>query len=205
MQLFHTCIDFSKFHILGLLNCRMTCGAFCCLSSFLQLIRKDGDYHSSRLLDGKDIQANQNMQPKKKHKKSSHKVKEKVEVETVRALSLFFLNKCKRLEMILIGSCCLKHILPPMDMDDDLSLKVQKNFICDHCYGAFRSSYHLKRHILTHTGENWFLMFSVSNHVFISWRCISHHGRKTSLPLLFLLILFILQPIIDCLFWGCEM
>lgn len=50
---------------------------------------------------------------------------------------------------------CLQHILPPMDMDDDSSLKVQKNFICDHCYGAFRSSYHLKRHILTHTGDNW--------------------------------------------------
>uniref|UniRef100_A0A8C6SFD8 Zinc finger protein 740 n=1 Tax=Neogobius melanostomus TaxID=47308 RepID=A0A8C6SFD8_9GOBI len=31
--------------------------------------------------------------------------------------------------------------------------KVQKNFICDHCYGAFRSGYHLKRHILIHTGE----------------------------------------------------
>lgn len=30
--------------------------------------------------------------------------------------------------------------------------KVQKNFICDHCYGAFRSGYHLKRHILIHTG-----------------------------------------------------
>ncbi|KAI1229774.1 hypothetical protein IHE44_0010776 [Lamprotornis superbus] len=26
-----------------------------------------------------------------------------------------------------------------------------KNFICDHCFGAFRSSYHLKRHILIHT------------------------------------------------------
>ncbi|TMS15942.1 Zinc finger protein 740 [Larimichthys crocea] len=93
------------------------------------LIRKDGDYHSSRLMDGKDMQANQNLQPKKKHKKSgsSNKVKEKVE-----------------------------HILPQIDMDDDdtdddSSLKVQKNFICDHCYGAFRSSYHLKRHILTHT------------------------------------------------------
>lgn len=43
-------------------------------------------------------------------------------------------------------------------MDDDSSLKVQKNFICDHCYGAFRSSYHLKRHILTHTGENLHIM-----------------------------------------------
>ncbi|CAN9516085.1 unnamed protein product [Ophioblennius macclurei] len=88
------------------------------------LIRKDGDYHSSRMLDGKDVQANQNMQPKKKHKKSSHKIKEEVE-----------------------------RLLPHIDMDDDSSLKVQKNFICDHCYGAFRSSYHLKRHILTHTGE----------------------------------------------------
>lgn len=39
-----------------------------------------------------------------------------------------------------------------MVMEDD-SLKVQKNFICDHCYGAYRSSYHLKRHMLTHTGE----------------------------------------------------
>lgn len=93
------------------------------------LIRKDGDYHSSRMMDGKDMQANQNMQPKKKHKKSgsSHKVKEKVEP-----------------------------LLPPIDMDVDSSLKVQKNFICDHCYGAFRSSYHLKRHILTHTGEKPF-------------------------------------------------
>lgn len=45
-----------------------------------KLIRKDGDYHSSRIIENKDMQANQNMQPKKKHKKSSHKVKEKVEV-----------------------------------------------------------------------------------------------------------------------------
>ncbi|XP_047223176.1 zinc finger protein 740b isoform X1 [Girardinichthys multiradiatus] len=88
------------------------------------LIRKDGEYHTSRITDGKDVQTNQNLQPKKKHKKSSHKVKEKVELFS-----------------------------PHMDMDDDSSLRVQKNFICDHCYGAFRSSYHLKRHILTHTGE----------------------------------------------------
>ncbi|KAM9751248.1 zinc finger protein 740b isoform 2-T3 [Menidia menidia] len=93
------------------------------------LIRKDGEYHSSRIIDDKEVRANQNMQPKKKHKKSgsSHKVKEKVEL-----------------------------MLPAIDMDDDNSLKVQKNFICDHCYGAFRSSYHLKRHILTHTGEKPF-------------------------------------------------
>ncbi|XP_061841574.1 zinc finger protein 740b isoform X1 [Nerophis lumbriciformis] len=85
------------------------------------LIQKDGDYHTSRILDGK------NMQHKKKHKKSgSVKVKEEV-----------------------------RPLLQQLDMDDDddSALKVQKNFICDHCYGAFRSSYHLKRHILTHTGE----------------------------------------------------
>lgn len=93
------------------------------------LIRKDGDYHSARMMDGKGMQANQNMQPKKKHKKSglSSKIKEEVEP-----------------------------LLPQIDMDVDSSLKVQKNFICDHCYGAFRSSYHLKRHILTHTGEKPF-------------------------------------------------
>lgn len=59
----------------------VVCNDFYCF--FLQkLIRKDGDYHSSRMMDEKDVQANQNMQPKKKHKKSgsSNKVKEKVEV-----------------------------------------------------------------------------------------------------------------------------
>ncbi|CAN0007662.1 unnamed protein product, partial [Bubo scandiacus] len=35
-------------------------------------------------------------------------------------------------------------------------LGIPKNFICDHCFGAFRSSYHLKRHILIHTGEKPF-------------------------------------------------
>lgn len=59
-----------------------------CQSFLWKLIRKDGDYHSSRMIDAKDIQANQNMQPKKKHKKSgsSNKVKEKVEVRAVSEL-----------------------------------------------------------------------------------------------------------------------
>lgn len=119
--------------------------------SFLQkLIRKDGDYHSSRMMDGKDIQANQNMQPKKKHKKSgsSIKVKEKVEVGAV-----FHLHSSCSLISSGSNESCRQHLLSAIDMDDDSALKVQKNFICDHCYGAFRSSYHLKRHILTHTGE----------------------------------------------------
>lgn len=119
--------------------------------SFLQkLIKRDGDYHSSRMMDGKDIQANQNMQPKKKHKKSgsSIKVKEKVEVGAVFRLHC----SCSFVSSRSNKSCC-QHLLSAIDMDDDSALKVQKNFICDHCYGAFRSSYHLKRHILTHTGE----------------------------------------------------
>ncbi|KAM6976531.1 zinc finger protein 740b isoform 2-T2 [Aplochiton taeniatus] len=95
------------------------------------LIRKDGDYHSSRLLDEKDLRANQNVQPKKKHRKSGtpNKVREKVEPMVAQV---------------------------EINLDSDNSLKVQKNFICDHCYGAFRSSYHLKRHMLTHTGEKPF-------------------------------------------------
>uniref|UniRef100_A0AAY5ECV9 Zinc finger protein 740 n=1 Tax=Electrophorus electricus TaxID=8005 RepID=A0AAY5ECV9_ELEEL len=93
------------------------------------LIHKDGEFHSSRLLEEKDMQSSQNPQPKKKNRKSGTpaKVREKARVEM-------------------------------SDVNDDGSLgsQVQKNFICEHCYGAFRSSYHLKRHILTHTGEKPF-------------------------------------------------
>ncbi|XP_053564296.1 zinc finger protein 740 isoform X2 [Bombina bombina] len=32
-------------------------------------------------------------------------------------------------------------------------LSIPKNFICELCFGAFRSSYHLKRHQYIHTGE----------------------------------------------------
>ncbi|NXW52749.1 ZN740 protein, partial [Nyctiprogne leucopyga] len=32
-------------------------------------------------------------------------------------------------------------------------VRIAKNFICEQCYGAFRSSYHLKRHLLIHTGN----------------------------------------------------
>lgn len=90
------------------------------------LIHKEGHYVSPILNEG--MLANQNMQPKKKHRKSPSPSKVKEEE---------------------------RRFLPAVE-DDDLSLKVQKNFICDHCYGAFRSSYHLKRHILTHTGEKPF-------------------------------------------------
>ncbi|XP_046896755.1 zinc finger protein 740b isoform X2 [Hypomesus transpacificus] len=104
------------------------------------LIRKDGEFHSSRLLEEKDMRASQNMQPKKKHRKSGtpNKVREKVEA-----------SPCPG-----TPPCVSQQV--EMDIDGDNSLKVQKNFICEHCYGAFRSSYHLKRHMLTHTGEKPF-------------------------------------------------
>ncbi|TNN81320.1 Zinc finger protein 740 [Liparis tanakae] len=84
---------------------------------FGNLIRKDGDFQAPRLLDEKEMRANEDMQQKKKNRKS--------------------VTPCKG-----TGGD-----------ENGPSSKVQKNFICDHCYGAFRSGYHLKRHILIHTGE----------------------------------------------------
>ncbi|KAM8975503.1 zinc finger protein 740 [Pelodytes ibericus] len=43
-----------------------------------------------------------------------------------------------------------------VEESDPYSLSIPKNFICEHCYGAFRSSYHLKRHLYIHTGERPF-------------------------------------------------
>ncbi|XP_060618902.2 zinc finger protein 740 isoform X1 [Anolis sagrei] len=43
-----------------------------------------------------------------------------------------------------------------IEQNGSFQLRDPKNFICEHCLGAFRSSYHLKRHILIHTGEKPF-------------------------------------------------
>ncbi|KAJ8265696.1 hypothetical protein COCON_G00147950 [Conger conger] len=85
------------------------------------LIRKEGEFHSSRLLDEKEMRESVDMQLKKKNRKSG--------------------TPCK---------------VVVVDENGECPLKVQKNFVCEHCYGAFRSSYHLKRHILIHTGEKPF-------------------------------------------------
>ncbi|KAG2468141.1 PFD5 protein, partial [Polypterus senegalus] len=85
------------------------------------VIRKEGEFHTSRLLDEKLPRDHEDQQTKKKNRKSGTPLK-----------------------------------VAMVDENNDCPLKVQKNFICDHCYGAFRSSYHLKRHILTHTGEKPF-------------------------------------------------
>uniref|UniRef100_A0AAY5K6P8 Zinc finger protein 740 n=2 Tax=Esox lucius TaxID=8010 RepID=A0AAY5K6P8_ESOLU len=118
------------------------------------LIRKDGhSFHASRLLDEKDMQGSQNMQPtKKKHRKAGtpNKLREKVE----------------QVEL-------------DINEGDDHNSQVQKNFICEHCYGAFRSSYHLKRHILTHTGEKPFAC-DVCDMRFIQRYHLDRHKRVHS-------------------------
>ncbi|XP_034275044.1 zinc finger protein 740 isoform X3 [Erythrolamprus reginae] len=43
-----------------------------------------------------------------------------------------------------------------IEQNGSFQVRIPKNFICEHCFGAFRSSYHLKRHILIHTGEKPF-------------------------------------------------
>uniref|UniRef100_A0A8B9LDD8 C2H2-type domain-containing protein n=1 Tax=Astyanax mexicanus TaxID=7994 RepID=A0A8B9LDD8_ASTMX len=92
------------------------------------LLRKEGDFHAPRLLDEKDMRPNEDMQLKKKNRKSG--------------------TPCKVREQEGKGG---KSVVVDENGNCPLS-KVQKNFICDHCYGAFRSGYHLKRHILIHTG-----------------------------------------------------
>ncbi|KAI5096043.1 zinc finger protein 740 isoform X1, partial [Silurus meridionalis] len=108
------------------------------------LINKDREFHSSRLLEEKDMQSSQNVQSKKKHRKSGtpSKVREKVQA---------------KINTLICVCVCVQVEMPESPSDDgSLNSQVQKNFICEHCYGAFRSSYHLKRHILTHTGEKPF-------------------------------------------------
>ncbi|XP_059394462.1 zinc finger protein 148-like isoform X21 [Carassius carassius] len=95
------------------------------------LLRKEIDFTAPRLLDEKEMRPNEDMQLKKKNRKSGtpSKVREQD-------------GQAGKAVVDENGNCPLS--------------KVQKNFICDHCYGAFRSGYHLKRHILIHTGEKPF-------------------------------------------------
>ncbi|KAJ1159980.1 hypothetical protein NDU88_000483 [Pleurodeles waltl] len=66
-----------------------------------------------------------------------------------------------------------------VEENGNFQLSIPKNFICEHCYGAFRSSYHLKRHIFIHTGEKPFEC-DVCNMRFIQKYHLDRHKRVHS-------------------------
>lgn len=47
-----------------------------------------------------------------------------------------------------------------LDADGACLSPSSKPHICEHCNAAFRSSYHLRRHVLIHTGERLSLLVS---------------------------------------------
>lgn len=49
-----------------------------------------------------------------------------------------------------------------LDADGACLSPSSKPHICEHCNAAFRSSYHLRRHVLIHTGERISLLFVLS-------------------------------------------
>ncbi|ELK35301.1 Zinc finger protein 740 [Myotis davidii] len=54
------------------------------------------------------------------------------------------------------GNGVIHKLVVVVEQNGSFQVKIPKNFVCEHCFGAFRSSYHLKRHILIHTGEKPF-------------------------------------------------
>lgn len=85
---------------------------------------------------------------------------------------LSHLHTSAHIRILTVCSFLLKVEIPDVNDDNSLSSQVQKNFICEHCYSAFRSSYHLKRHILTHTGTP--LSFSALMSSYISYQSQLH-------------------------------
>ncbi|CAH2224780.1 zinc finger 740 [Pelobates cultripes] len=65
------------------------------------------------------------------------------------------LSQQKEMEKVsLLSQASKSHKKAVLPLENDsFSLGIPKNFICEHCFGAFRSSYHLKRHLYIHTGE----------------------------------------------------
>nr|XP_033792118.1 zinc finger protein 740 isoform X2 [Geotrypetes seraphini] len=66
-----------------------------------------------------------------------------------------------------------------IEQNGSFQMTIPKNFICEHCYGAFRSSYHLKRHIYIHTGEKPF-QCDVCDMRFIQKYHLERHKRVHS-------------------------
>ncbi|KAM5156236.1 LOW QUALITY PROTEIN: zinc finger protein 740 [Callospermophilus lateralis] len=68
-----------------------------------------------------------------------------------------------------------------VEQDGSFQVKIPQNFIYEHCFAAFRSSYHLKRHILIHTGEKPFECdlcdISIQKYHLEHHKCV-HSGKK---------------------------
>ncbi|NXC23405.1 ZN740 protein, partial [Corythaeola cristata] len=67
-----------------------------------------------------------------------------------------------------------------IEQNGSFQLRIPKNFICEHCFGAFRSSYHLKRHILIHTGSEKPFECDVCDMRFIQKYHLERHKRVHS-------------------------
>lgn len=68
-----------------------------------------------------------------------------------------------------------------LDADGACLSPNSKPHICEHCNAAFRSSYHLRRHVLIHTGERCLLSVGASCISFLQihlgiWKSTLGHG-----------------------------
>uniref|UniRef100_H3CLQ7 C2H2-type domain-containing protein n=1 Tax=Tetraodon nigroviridis TaxID=99883 RepID=H3CLQ7_TETNG len=97
------------------------------------LIRKEGEFQAPRLLDEKEMKANEDMQQKKKNRKS--------------------VTPCKVREQEVL---CIYIYITSSSQNCTLPAKCVKPFACTMCDMRFSQRYHLARHSLTHTGEKPF-------------------------------------------------
>lgn len=77
-----------------------------------------------------------------------------------------------------------------LDADGACLSPSSKPHICEHCNAAFRSSYHLRRHVLIHTGERLSLLVSTNFFLILlgfSPKLMLKMHFNQLLPLLFLL------------------
>lgn len=72
--------------------------------------------------------------------------------------------------------CCPQVVV--VEQNGSFQVKIPKNFICEHCFGAFRSSYHLKRHVLIHTGESAVFNTSLFTGESLPYSDSSSDGRR---------------------------
>uniref|UniRef100_A0A5F8G4B9 Zinc finger protein 148 n=1 Tax=Monodelphis domestica TaxID=13616 RepID=A0A5F8G4B9_MONDO len=115
--------------------------------------------------DKKQIREPVDLQKKKKRKQRSpakHFQQEGIEayIDTLLAPPRYFNDGTQHLPNI---SSALEFIMDSKERtiltineDGSLGLKTPKSHVCEHCNAAFRTNYHLQRHVFIHTGEKPF-------------------------------------------------